>query len=119
MISKTIQDYFEFLRYCLHDDLDNGVEIPSCASTICWHDLLEFAKKQTKEREALERKTREEKLRKEAEKKAREEEERKRDRERKKKRERERRRRAEEDRRKREYEAMLYDEYRRQQGFSS
>ena len=47
MISKTIQDYFEFLRYCLHDDLDNGVEIPSCASTICWHDLLEFAKKQT------------------------------------------------------------------------
>ena len=80
---------------------------------------MELAKKQMQEREALERKTREEKRRKEAERKAREEEERKRDRERKKKRERERRRRAEEDRRKREYDAMLYDEYRRQQGFCS
>ena len=47
MISKTLQDYFEFLRYCLREDLDNGSDIPSCVADICWHDLLEFAQKQT------------------------------------------------------------------------
>ena len=47
MIAKEEQHYFEFLRYCLREDLDNGSVIPACVADISWHDLLAFAKKQT------------------------------------------------------------------------
>ena len=46
-MSAEEKRYFEFLRYCLSDNLGSSAAVPSCVADICWHDLLEFAKKQT------------------------------------------------------------------------
>lgn len=38
-----IHNYLEFLAYCL----DTSKPITACIKSIVWHDLFEFAKKQT------------------------------------------------------------------------
>ena len=42
-ISEILKDYFSFLRFCLDDTAD----IPVSVDRIVWHDLLEFAKRQS------------------------------------------------------------------------
>ena len=42
-IPEKLKDYFTFLRFCL----DDNAEQPECIKNIVWHDLLEFAKRQS------------------------------------------------------------------------
>lgn len=39
----SIQNYLDFLAYCL----DTNRPVPECIKSIVWHNLFEFAKKQT------------------------------------------------------------------------
>lgn len=41
---KKSYDYLELLKYCLHEDMTAPFGL---LSDICWHDLLDFAKKQS------------------------------------------------------------------------
>lgn len=38
-----IEDYLNFLRFCI----GNENSVPNCVKNICWHDLLDFAQKQS------------------------------------------------------------------------
>ena len=40
---EKLESYIEFLKYCL----DTSRPIPASVATINWHDLLEFAQKQS------------------------------------------------------------------------
>ena len=38
-----IEDYLQFLRFCISEDQT----VPDCVKNICWHDLFDFAQKQS------------------------------------------------------------------------